>query len=400
MTVLETDMWNIVVQTLDILESTDPQLSELLRSVYGLHQLLESFPDWVTVLDRSLRIVLVNRVVSELEHVPVLGMDSALFVPPLRRRQYERVCRRVIERGAMGTFEFIAQRSLRIYEARMAPLRARDGQVVGIVSTTTDVTEWRRAMRRADDALRLEREATRQLRELDDLKNEFVAKVAHDLRTPITSVQGFAETMLYRWTEFSDEERLRFLGLISQGARQLMVLVEDILELSSIESAHFRVQLTDVDLRATLRTLAEHFEVITAPGRIEWDVPELLPPVRGDARRITQIVTNLLSNALKFSEPSMPVTVRAAPTTDGSHVELRVEDQGIGIASRDLPRLFDKFVQLNKPVGRTLPGGSGLGLYIAHSLVAAQGGSIRIESEPGVGTSVVVQLPVATGSTS
>jgi PAS domain S-box-containing protein len=384
-----------MVQTLDLLETDDPQLNELLGSVFGLHQLLESFPDYVSCLDRSCRIVLVNRVSEELAGIPILGMPSGMFVPPLRRREYEQLCRRVLERGTVETFEFVSPRSLFTYQSRMAPLRTPSGEVVGIVATTTDVTEWRRAMRRADDALRIEREATRQLRELDELKNEFVAKVAHDLRTPITTIQGFADTMVHRWSAFSDEDKLRFLDLISQGSRQLMVLVEDILEVSNIESAEFRIELGDVDLTKPLRMLAAHFDVITAPGRILWDVPDDLPHVRGDERRITQIVTNLVSNALKFSDDDSVVRVSARARDDGSHVRLRIGDEGVGIAPDDLPRLFGKFVQLNQPRDRPYPGGSGLGLYITRSLVEAQGGTVWIESELGVGTTVFVDLPVA-----
>jgi signal transduction histidine kinase len=386
-----------MVQTLDVLATTDPRLHEVLASTFGLQQLLSSLPDYVTCLDPGLHIVMVNRVSAELDHVPVLGMHSSLFVPPLRRREYERLCRRVLTRGALEIFEFTSPRSLLVYESRMAPLRTTDGAIVGIVTTTTDVTEARRASRRADDALRIEREATRRLRELDELKNEFVAKVAHDLRTPITTIQGFADTMAYRWSDFDDDEKLRFLDYISQGTRQLMVLVEDILEVSNIESAEFRVELAEVDLARLLDVLAEHFAVITPTGRIVWSIPNDLPLVRADARRMTQVVTNLVSNALKFSDPETTIHVRAVTAEAGDHVQLSVTDAGIGIATSDLPRLFGKFVQLNSRT-RPFTGGSGLGLYITRSLVEAQGGSIRIESELNIGTTVFVQIPVAHGS--
>lgn len=381
----------MMLKTFEALETDDPQLNELLGSNFGLQQLLTSFPVYVSCLDRDLHVVMVNRVSDDIAHIPILGMDSSLFVPPLRRREYEEKCRRILQRGTMEVFEYVSPRSLLVYNSQMGPLRAADETIVGIVAATTDVTEWRRAKRRADDALRIEREATRQLRELDELKNEFVAKVAHDLRTPITTIQGFADTMAYRWSDFDDDEKLRFLDLISQGTRQLMVLVEDILEVSNIESAEFRVELANVNLAVPLAMLEAHFDVITAPGRISWDVPRGLPLVRADERRLVQVVTNLVSNALKFSDAASVVHVSAAVTEDGERVRITVRDEGIGIDGDDLPRLFEKFVQLNA-TDRPFSGGSGLGLYITRSLVEAQGGAVWIESEPGVGTTVFVEL--------
>jgi signal transduction histidine kinase len=380
----------------EMVESGDSQLDELLGSEFGVRQLLASFPDYVTCLDLDGRIVLVNRVSTELDGVPVVGVDSSLFVPPLRRREYVLLCRRVVESRTTETFEFTSTRSLLRYRSRLAPLCTPEGKVLGIVSTTSDVTELRRAMRRADDALRVEREATRKLRDLDELKNEFVAKVAHDLRTPITTVQGFADTMLFRWSEFDDDEKLRFLDLISQGTRQLMVLVEDILQVANIESAEFQVELDDIPLHRPLEMLAEQFAVITPRGRIDWSVPDTLPLVRADEQRMIQVVTNLVSNALKFSEPDTVVRVSAQAAQASDTVRLRVEDEGIGIAQKDLSRLFGKFVQVDQSrTGRATPPGSGLGLYITQSLVEAMGGDVWIESTVGVGTTVVVELQVA-----
>jgi signal transduction histidine kinase len=176
-----------------------------------------------------------------------------------------------------------------------------------------------------------------------------------------------------------------------------MVLVEDILQVANIESAEFQVQLGDVPLHRPVEMLAEHFAATTPPGRIEWSVPADLPLVRADEQRMTQVITNLVSNALKFSEPDTTIRVIAGPADGGSRVQLRVEDEGIGIAASDLPRLFDKFVQLDQSKDRPVPAGSGLGLYITRSLVEAQGGSVWIESELGAGTAVVVELQVASG---
>ena len=233
--------------------------------------------------------------------------------------------------------------------------------------------------------------AIQRLEGLDALKNEFLALITHDIRTPLAVIAGFAERLQNRWNELPDGEKLEGVDAILRNGRNLNRLVEEGLQVARIESGDFSYDLRAVALEEEVqRSVAD----LAAAGaeRIRVSAENGLPPVRCDPDRHWQILTNLLSNALKFSPPARPVEV--ALTRRGRTVQVAVRDYGPGIERADLPKLFQKFSRVGGREQLEVRG-TGLGLYLSKAMVEAQGGRIWVESEPGRGSTFVYALPVA-----
>ena len=236
-----------------------------------------------------------------------------------------------------------------------------------------------------------ERQTTARLRELDQLKNEFVGVVAHDLRSPMTVIVGYIETVLTHWDDIDDAMKQDLLGVASRNTKRLSTLVEDVLHVARIESGDFPFDFAPFDLGALVRRTADEMSAARPDRPVEARVPGALPTAYGDEDRHWRVLTNLISNAQKFSPPDVPVVVSV--TAGESYLEVAVTDRGQGIPEEDLPRLFGKFSRLaTAPTGEK---GTGLGLYICRALVEAQGGTIGAESRVGRGTTMRYTVPRA-----
>ncbi len=231
-----------------------------------------------------------------------------------------------------------------------------------------------------------------ELRRLERIRAEFVANVSHELRTPLTAIRGYLETLL----EEGDEDRAharRFLEIAHAHAGRLGRLVDDLLQLSDVESGRAVLVPTRVALREAAALVAATFDREVTRKRLALE--NRVPPdvaVRADPDRVSQILVNLVDNAVKYTPAGGRVTVGAERRD--RWVETAVSDTGIGIPARDLPRLSERFYRVDKARSREL-GGTGLGLAIVKHLVQAHGGELAIESEPGSGTTVRFTLPAA-----
>ena len=232
------------------------------------------------------------------------------------------------------------------------------------------------------------------IRRLEAMRREFVANVSHELKTPLTSINGLVETLLDGALDDVANNR-RFVTLISEEAIRLSRLIDDLLELAQIESKATPLALQPVDLRALIDSVGASLRPQLDARRVtlEVAVPPKTATVRGDPERLRQVVLNLLDNAMKFNKDGGRITVQA--TTEGSMVRLAVEDTGIGIPEQDLPRIFERFYRVDKARSREL-GGTGLGLAIVKHLVELHGGRVEVRSRPGQGSVFTVTLP--TGS--
>ena len=239
-----------------------------------------------------------------------------------------------------------------------------------------------------------QRETIRRLEELDQLKDEFVATIAHDMRSPLSTVVGMAELLRTRWSELDDERRLGMAKTIEDNAAALAEFAEDVLDVAALDSGLFRFEIRPFDMNALLKRTTEHFRIGSGHREILVRVEPDLPDAVGDERRTWQVLTNLISNALKFSSPNDPVEISAARSSEG--VQVSVRDGGRGIERDQLEVIFDRFTRLpdTNMGGRT---GAGLGLYISKSMVEAQGGRIWVSSSLGRGSVFSFSLPCATG---
>lgn len=244
--------------------------------------------------------------------------------------------------------------------------------------------------------LEREREATRRLRDVDELKNEFVAMVAHDLRSPMAVISGFADTIADRWDEFDDARKLEFLGLISRNAHSLAGFVEDVLQVARLDSGALAYRTRPFDARSVVERVANEVRMTHPDLGIELRVPDDVPQALGDEDRQWQILTNLVGNAVKYTtaeHPQVCVDIEILP--GGRELAIAITDNGIGIAEEDQERLFRRFSRVGDT--RRSFEGTGLGLYIVKSMVEAQGGRIWVSSALGEGSTFTYTVPVAAG---
>lgn len=270
-------------------------------------------------------------------------------------------------------------------------LRDEAGRLRGFGKVTRDLSERKKVEDALREVLERERSTTERLREVDRMKTEFVGIVAHDLKSPMSVIGGFAGLLIDNWEQFSDDRRRELLHRIGKSTRRLNQLVNDILEVSRIESGELSLDLKPVELRALIERAVSDALASETPERIKFQLPDRLPLAQADEHRTWQILTNLLSNALKFSgDELVDVEVRHEEPV----IQISVTDRGPGIAPSDQLRLFERFSRLPQPPDVNVRG-SGLGLYIAKSMVELQGGSIWVESDLGKGTTFTFTLPVA-----
>ena len=274
-------------------------------------------------------------------------------------------------------------------------LRDDRGDIRGFVKVTRDLSERRRAEQALAESLRQERESAERLRELDRVKNEFVAIVAHDLRSPMSVLSGYAELLLMNWERLDDETKRSHIATILRSARNSSELIDDVLEVASIEAGELQYAIAPYDLEALVRRVVADI-VPAGPGsQPALRIAGPLPPALGDQRRHWQALSNLVSNALRYSPVDRPPQIDV-DTADGM-LRVAVRDHGPGIASEDQDRIFDRFSRVGSPTSG-LDRGTGLGLYITRSMVEAQGGRIWVESEPGHGATFTFTIPTASAA--
>ncbi len=225
----------------------------------------------------------------------------------------------------------------------------------------------------------------------DKIRIDFVANASHELRTPLASLLGFIETL---GDEAGDdpETRARFLKVMHDEAVRMQRLVDDLMSLSRIEAEKYREPDQAVDLGAMIAALAT--EYAATQGQRGGEVVtrlDAVPPVKGDYPRLSQLLHNIVGNALKYGRPGTPVTIRL--TRDGQMARLSVSDEGEGIAPEHLPRLTERFYRVDSGRSRAL-GGTGLGLSIVKHIVERHRGRMDIHSIPGKGTTVTILLPL------
>jgi signal transduction histidine kinase len=267
-------------------------------------------------------------------------------------------------------------------------LRA-DRHVRGIVLNARDVTERNRIEAKREGLLEQELQANERLRELDGLKDGFVALVSHEVRTPLTSILGYLE--LLTELELTDEAR-SYATIIGRNSDRLVRLTNDLLFIAQIEDGQLTVERDRVDLGPIIAEALAAAAPRAKTGDVAIaDYEEISLPLTGDGGRLAQLLDNLISNAVKFTPAGGSVEVTAGSSADAVWIEVR--DTGIGINADDQERLFNKFFRTQAATRASIQG-TGLGLAISKAIAQAHGGSIRVQSVEGEGTTFRVDLPV------
>ncbi|MBI2919444.1 MAG: response regulator [Chloroflexi bacterium] len=347
-----------------------------------LEAVVDGSPAGILVTDAGGNIVLQNREVQHLYRRAYSRLDEFERAAVVRRADgrlwlpEEQPLQHALRRGEPVAleelhYEFPDGRKLtQLVSAR--PICSSDGKVSGVIAILQDMGPLEQAERR---------------------RSEFLGMVSHELRSPLTAIKG-AAAMALSSRMGKDSETLELLQVIDQQADKLRDLVNNLLDITRIEAGILSISATPTDFRAVVEEAVGTFIRGGAPQQVQVRLPDSLPRVQADGRRVAQVLTNLLSNASKFCPPSFPIALEAQ--SDASHVAVHVRDRGRGIPPDKLPLLFKKFSQVHEDSGRALAG-TGLGLAICKGIVEAHGGRIWAESGGvGQGATFGFTLPVAT----
>jgi PAS domain S-box-containing protein len=265
-------------------------------------------------------------------------------------------------------------------------IRTKGGEARWLIVARTRLPEGGDVLIVHDDTARRSFEEVRAAQLEDRMWSDLIASVSHELRTPLTSILGFTQTLLTR--PLPEEERERYLRIITEQAHRLEMLVGDLLSLRSLEEAGLELQLDELDLRELLEEQAAAFESQLTQHELRLELPSEPLVVRADRRRVGQVVGNLLSNALKYSPKGGTVSLKAE-RRDG-HFIVSVSDQGIGIPEESRHDVFIPFFRVEQGAETD---GTGLGLAISRRIVRRHGGEMDFVSTPGKGSTFMFELP-------
>ena len=249
-----------------------------------------------------------------------------------------------------------------------SPLLSPDGHLLNVIAMVRDITRFRQA---------------------DELKSEFISIISHELKTPVALIKGYVSTLRREDADWDPAIVQDSLQVIEEEADHLTGLIENLLEASRLQAGGMNIKRSDVSLPEMARRLAARFQNQSSSHTLVVDFPQDFPILLADERRIEQVISNLISNGMKYaSEGEIRITGQVRPDS----VIICVSDQGPGIAAQDIPHIFDRFYRAPDMARQTK--GAGLGLYLARAIVEAHGGRIWVDTEAGKGARICFSLPL------
>ncbi len=356
------------------LNQTAARLDQTIRTLTEERNLssaiLGSMVEGVAVVNAAERLVFANRSFAEILELHALPKSGSALVEVVRQTEMIEAVRKVLA-GEPRVESEIVTGTLRqhFFAATVAAVRA--GETSGAVVVLHDITE---------------------LRKLERVRRDFVANVSHEFRTPLTAIQGFAETLLAGAMN-DPQNRERFLEIIVEHSRRLARLTEDLLMLSKMDADRLELEIRRVSVAQLIESCMETSRHRAAEKEIAISVTPFngVPDVAGDRRRLAEVLQNLLDNATQYTLARGQIAVSAQAR--GAEVVFTVADTGIGIPTADQPRIFERFYRVDAARSREL-GGTGLGLSIAKHIVEVHGGRIWVESEVGRGSRFHFSVPI------
>jgi two-component system phosphate regulon sensor histidine kinase PhoR len=356
---------------------TAAQLDETIRTLTEERNLstaiLGSMVEGVAVVNGSERLLFANQGFAGILNLKFPPKSGSALVEIVRQTELIEAVRHVLHGESRVEAEIVTGTLRQKYfAATVASVRA--GDTLGAVLVLHDITELRR---------------------LERVRRDFVANVSHEFRTPLTAIQGFAETLLAGAIDDA-QNRVRFLEIILEHARRLARLTEDLLRLSQMDSDRLELEIDEVSVSQIVDSClatAQH-RALENGLNLSVKIPSNLPTVAGDRRRLAEVLQNLLDNARQYTLPGGEIVLSAE--AHALEVVFTVSDTGIGIPRTDQSRIFERFYRVDAARSREA-GGTGLGLAIAKHLIEAQGGRIWVESELGKGSHFHFSVPVFEG---
>jgi PAS domain S-box-containing protein len=324
-----------------------------------------------------------------IEHCnPALARMLGLSIEEIRGRKHDQVIRWAkqkdgmsLEQAEMGGWPLTPNASLYVegdlerttgpalpVGITYAPLVSADGILLNVIALVRDITRFREA---------------------EELKSTFVSVVSHELKTPVALIKGYVSTLRREDASWDREIIQDSLAVIEEEADHLTALIEDLLDASRLQAGALSISLSDVDLSVLARRIADRFQAQDNRHIITVALPENFPIILADEDRLAQVLSNLISNAIKYSPNGGEINIRGQ--VHPQQVVICISDQGPGIAAGDIPYIFDRFYRATE-ASRTTKG-AGLGLYLARAVVEAHGGRIWVDSKAGKGARICFSLP-------
>lgn len=353
-------------------EQLDVRIKTIAQQRNEREAILSSMSEGFVALDADEKIVSLNRVVAGFLGLDIAESRGKAFYEVVRIPSLLEFVERAMHSSNITEMEInMPGASEKYFQARAAALKDNSGEKGGVVIVFNDITR---------------------LKKLENIRRDFVANVSHELRTPITAITGSVETLLDGAMDNSDDSR-RFLEMIARHSDRLNRLIEDLLSLAQIES---EIEQIEADLTRGLVSDVIASSVMVCQEKCRQHQVDVFhscdPNLEANINRgqLEQAITNLIDNAIKYSNRGSTVDVEV--TSPGDEIVILVQDRGVGIAAEHLPRLFERFYRVDEARSRDA-GGTGLGLAIVKHVVAAHKGRVSVDSSPGKGSSFRIHLP-------
>ncbi len=342
-----------------------------------LEAIMSSVVNGIIALDSAERVLFINNAAERLLNITERDMVGKHLLQVVRNNSLDNYLKTILQdKNFFDTEITITDPVEKVLKFYANPIKQTDkSDAEGIIITLQDITE---------------------LRKLERMRTEFVANVSHELKTPLTSIKGFAETL--KIGDIDDkQDTVRFLNIIENEADRLYRLINDILSLSELEQRKVKTVKEEIKVEKTIKEVLSMLKSQSDKKNIEItsDVQEELNNLTGDPDKLKQMLINLVDNAIKYTPENGKVFVKAYNLGDKAsqgEILIAVKDNGIGIPKQHIPRLFERFYRVDKARSRTV-GGTGLGLAIVKHIVILFNGKIEVESEVGKGTEFKIILP-------
>ena len=352
-------------------QDMEDKIKEIKTQNQKLAAIFNSMIEGVIVVDKKGRIISINPTIEKIFGVSKKDAEGKIFLEAIRNNDIPEVINAVLRKAQGSSAELTLMYPVsKIFEVNATPI-FDNNEVMRCLVVVHDITEIRR---------------------LETIRSDFIANVSHELKTPLTSIKGFVETLLEGALDDKENNR-NFLVIIQEHAERLNNLVNDLLSLSHLESNEIVLEKEDMNLRQQAEGVILGFKSQLKKKNIE--VKDELPAnlsIKADKNRIEQVFTNLIDNAIKFNKEKGLVRIYSQDIN--GKTKIIVEDSGIGIPKKDITRIFERFYRVDKARSREL-GGTGLGLSIVKHIVELHGGSVGVESTEGFGSKFWATLPKA-----
>ncbi|QXM05831.1 two-component system histidine kinase PnpS [Crassaminicella indica] len=369
------DEIGILADTFNIMsEKLNETISEIQDKNTKLQSILASMNEALFAVDKSYKIILINPVAMELFHVEDENVYGKHILEVVRNNKLHDVLMDIIYNKNVGereiTIDYPEVKILKIY-TNFIRLDMDPNRIIGVMALIQDVTE---------------------MRKLENMRTEFVANVSHELKTPLTSISGFIET-LKNGAMDNEKVRNRFLDIIDIETERLTRLIDDLLTLSAIENHKLAKKRDEIIIKEIIREMNMMVQALAKQKSITYstELEANLPPIYGNRDLFKQMILNLVENAIKYTPKNGQVKVLSYKRYD--HIFIVVKDTGIGIPKEHIPRLFERFYRVDKARSRKV-GGTGLGLAIVKHIVFSFDGDIKVNSKLGKGSEFIVKIPI------